>query len=188
MRIRMAIFFTLLTSSLALTNNVALAGPPPQSTAPYIIKGRVQDSSGQPLPGVRVCASPKDRSSKARTVCEQSASDGGFLILQNRSGVYLLDASKAGHVSPHLPFYREPGSPLVEVNLIKRATDTFALMTLAPKNGVFKGRHSMRRPSCLLSICGSSSATPTTHKSVSVKARRAKTGNFVSPPHTCHLL
>jgi hypothetical protein len=119
---------------------------PAQTTADYVITGRVVDESNRGVAGVWVFAKPHDYH-QVRGVLRVvrralTDSDGGFSIPVGRPARYELfsEKSEAGYFIQFSPVFRHPAVPIAQVVLTETEKTASAVVTLAPKNGVLIGK------------------------------------------------
>jgi hypothetical protein len=117
-----------------------LAAPPT-----YTINGEVQDNSGKPACGVRVCALAEDFDPGKPNVpipCALSDPQGKFAITVNKASRYRLvyDDSANGHWSTYQSFFRQPSAPLPEVMLGDDNVTASITISMLPKNGLLVGK------------------------------------------------
>jgi len=110
----------------------------------YTIDGHVQDDSGKPACGVRVCALAEDFDPAKPNVfipCSLSDPQGKFAIVVNKASKYKLvyDDSANGHWSTYLSFFR-PSTPLPEVLLSDDNVNASITISMLPKNGLLIGK------------------------------------------------
>jgi hypothetical protein len=111
----------------------------------YVIDGYVQDNTGKPACGVRVCALAEDFDPTKPNVlipCAISTPQGYFGIVVNKASKYRLtyDDSANGHVSTYLPFFRQPSVPMPEVTVGDDNVRASITISMLPKNGILVGK------------------------------------------------
>src|SRR5215470_4477898 len=111
--------------------------------ATYIIDGQIQDNTGKPACGVRVCALAEDFDPSKPNVlipCSISNPEGKFAITVDKSSRYKLvyDDSANGHYSTYQAFFR-PSSLLPEVFVGDDNLTTSITLSMLPKNGLLVG-------------------------------------------------
>lgn len=117
-----------------------------QTTADYVITGRVVDESNRGVAGVWVFAKPHDYDQVQGTlrVAPRALTDGkgSFSIPAGRPARYELfpEKSEAGYFVQFSPLFRHPAVPIVEVVLTETENTASAVVTLAPKNGILVGK------------------------------------------------
>jgi len=173
----------------ALTLLVSVSSPA-QTTADYVITGRVVDESNRGVAGVWVFAKPHDYDQVrgALRVARRALTDGngGFSIPVGRPARYELfpEKSEAGYFIQFSPVFRHPAVPIVEVVLTETEKTASAVVTLAPKNGVLVGKSidaTTGRPIETLHFLFCLSSNPKVCRSTSVKNAR---GEFqILTPH-----
>ena len=115
-----------------------------QVSSPYTISGDLRDQAGQPFPGAKVCAlqingkvvNVRDR------VCAESDAQGKFVINLVNSGGYqvIAESMSEGYMPSYLPFYKDPKTPIPEVELSGSHANASVSVTLAPKSGLITGK------------------------------------------------
>ena len=119
---------------------------PAQTTADYVITGRVVDESNRGIGGVWVFAKPHDyhQVQGALRVARRALTDnnGIFSIPVGRPAHYELfpEKSGAGYFVQFSPVFRHPAVPIAEVVLTDTDKTASAVVTLAPKNGILIGK------------------------------------------------
>jgi hypothetical protein len=111
----------------------------------YIIDGQVQENTGKPACGVRVCALAEDFDQTKPNVfisCSISDSQGKFAITVTKPSRYKLvyDDSANGHYATYQPFFRHPSAPLPEVVLGDHNVTASITLSMLPRNGLLVGR------------------------------------------------
>jgi hypothetical protein len=135
-----ALFLIAALTLLASTSSLA------QSPAEYVITGRVVDESNRGVAGAWVFAKPHDYDQVQGTlrVAPRALTDGkgNFSIPLGRPARYELfpEKSEAGYFVQFSPVFRHPAVPIVEVVLTEIEKTASAVVTLAPKNGVLRGK------------------------------------------------
>jgi hypothetical protein len=125
---------------------LASVSSPAQTTADYVITGRVVDESNRGVAGVWVFAKPHDyhQVQGPLRVARRALTDGNgdFSIPVGRPARYELfpEKSEAGYFIQFSPVFRHPAVPIVEVVLTETEKTASAVVTLAPKNGVLVGK------------------------------------------------
>jgi hypothetical protein len=115
-----------------------------QVSLPYTISGDLRDPAGQPFPGAKVCAlqvngkvvNVRDR------VCAESDAQGKFVINLANLGSYqvIAESTSEGYMPQYLPFYKDPKTPIPEVELTESHPNASVSVTLGPKSGLITGR------------------------------------------------
>ncbi|HEU4835215.1 MAG TPA: hypothetical protein VFS90_12390 [Pyrinomonadaceae bacterium] len=111
----------------------------------YTIDGQVQDNTGKPACGVRVCALAEDFDPAKPNVfipCALSDPQGKFAISVKKASKYKLvyeDAAN-GHWPTHLSFFRQPSVALPEVILGDDNVTASITISMLPKNGLLVGK------------------------------------------------
>ena len=112
-----------------------------QSPPVFIVRGETQDSSGQKVACVHVCAMPENPVSGEFFPCAFTTSNGKFLIGVDKPGKYRLiaDRTEEGYMSQYLPFYKQPAVPVPEIVLDGASANPYVQINLGPKAGVLTG-------------------------------------------------
>jgi len=113
--------------------------------ATYVIDGQVQDSTGKPACGVRVCALAEDFDASKPNVpipCSFSDPEGKFAITVDKPSRYKLvyDDSAHGHYATFQPFFRPPAATLPEVVVGENNVQASIILSMLPKNGLLVGK------------------------------------------------
>jgi len=111
----------------------------------YTINGEVQDNTGKPAGGVRVCALAESFDSSkpdAPISCSKSDPQGKFTIAVNKASTYQLiyDDAANGHWPTYLAFFRPPSAALPEVVVDDGNDTTWTTISMLPKNGLIVGK------------------------------------------------
>ena len=111
----------------------------------YLINGQVQDNTGNPARGVRVCALSEECSLDKPNVvipCAFSDSQGNFTITANKAGKYKIvyDDTANGRWATHLPFFRDASASVPEVILSDENAQASIMISMLPKNGLLVGK------------------------------------------------
>jgi hypothetical protein len=111
----------------------------------YTIDGHVQDNTGKPACGVRVCALAEDFDPGKPNVpipCAWSDPQGKFAIVVTKASKYKLvyDDSANGRYSTYQMFFRQPSTPLPEVLLGDDNVNASITISMLPKNGLLVGK------------------------------------------------
>ena len=111
----------------------------------YVIDGQIQENTGKPACGVRVCALAEDFDpSKPNVVipCSISDSQGKFAITVNKASKYKLvyDDSAHGHWATFQPFFRAPSPAVPEVVVGDHNVTASISFSMLPKNGLLVGK------------------------------------------------
>lgn len=111
----------------------------------FLINGQVQDDTGKPAYGVRVCAIAEDfdaNKPKAPISCVRSDSQGKFALAVKKASRYKLfyDDTANGHWPPYLSFFRQPSAAIPEVILSDEIVPASITISMLPKNGLLVGK------------------------------------------------
>ena len=140
MRSRIAPILALLVFSCSSL----LINTPAQSPAIYTITGDVRDEAGHPFFAVTVCAIPTDGSviNVRDRICTESDSQGNFIINLSRAGRYqvLGEKKSEGYMPSYIPFYRDPRTPIAEVNVSDENRNVSTSVAIGPKSGLITGK------------------------------------------------
>ncbi len=130
LRIATLIFFFLVTFAV---------GGVAQTSHGSSVSGTVIDERGERAAGVLVCAYGRN---SMRNTCVVSRPDGTFDFNSDSRGSSFLvpEKRRADHISPWLPFFRDPSVGLTEVNFGVGESNSDVIVRLPPKNGFLTGK------------------------------------------------
>jgi len=111
----------------------------------YTINGQIEDNTGKPAGGVRVCAVAEDFDSpnlNRPIACSKSNPQGAFSIVVDKASTYqiIYDDAANGRWPTYLPFFRPPSGALPEVAVDDGNVSPWVTISMLPKNGLLVGR------------------------------------------------
>ena len=111
----------------------------------YTINGQIQDNTGKPAGGVRVCALAENFDSSkpnAPISCSKSDPQGRFTIAVDKESTYQLiyDDAENGRWPTYHAFFRPPSASLPEVMVDDGNPSTWITISMLPKNGLLVGK------------------------------------------------
>jgi len=109
-----------------------------QSTATYLIKGEIRNSSGQPMSGASVCATPKQPG--GRRVLGTADADGRFNIPVTNPGDYTVNHASIPYRGSgvYYPFDEYPAFGAQEVSLGRANPEAYVSIVMPEKNGTLE--------------------------------------------------
>ncbi len=114
-----------------------------QSQSPYRVNGDLRDGTGVAFAGATVCALQTDGKvvNVRDRICTESDAQGKFVINLTQSGRYQIVAEQMsdGYMPPYYRFYKDPQTPIPEVNLTEDKPAASISVTIGPKSGLITG-------------------------------------------------